>query len=95
MIVLNPMATDGIKVRVGAGTTEYTVKHTGNSSYSASFSSVTSVTVTHNLGTKDVAVFVYDSSDNMFWPSSIVTTSTSVVTVTFASSRSGRVVVVR
>ena len=72
-----------------------TVKTVANSSYSTTFSSVTSVTVTHNLGTKDVAVFVYDSSDNMFWPSSIVTTSTSVVTITFSSSRSGRVVVVR
>jgi hypothetical protein len=72
-----------------------TAKSISNSSYSTSFSSVTSVTVTHSLGTKDVAVFVYDSSDNMFWPSSIVTTSTSVVTITFSSSRSGRVVVVR
>ena len=72
-----------------------TAKTVANSSYSTTFSSVSSVTVTHNLGTKDVAVFVYDSSDNMFWPSSIVTTSTSVVTITFASSRSGRVVVVR
>jgi trimeric autotransporter adhesin len=72
-----------------------TAKSFSNSSYSTTFSSVTSVTVTHSLGTKDVAVFVYDSSDNMFWPSSIVTTSTSVVTITFASSRSGRVVVVR
>jgi hypothetical protein len=72
-----------------------TAKSISNSSYSTSFSSVSSVTVTHSLGTKDVAVFVYDSSDNMFWPSSIVTTSTSVVTITFASSRSGRVVVVR
>jgi trimeric autotransporter adhesin len=72
-----------------------TAKSFSNSSYSTTFSSVTSVTVTHSLGTKDVAVFVYDSSDNMFWPSSIVTTSTSVVTITFSSSRSGRVVVVR
>jgi hypothetical protein len=72
-----------------------TVKSFGNSSYSTTFTSVSSVTVTHSLGTKDVAVFVYDSSDNMFWPSSIVTTSTSVVTITFSSSRSGRVVVVR
>ena len=72
-----------------------TAKSYSNSSYSTTFSSVSSVTVTHSLGTKDVAVFVYDSSDNMFWPSSIVTTSTSVVTITFSSSRSGRVVVVR
>lgn len=90
----------GTKVLRAAGDGTFTwdssvVKTVANSSYSTTFSSVTSVTVTHNLGTKDVAVFVYDSSDNMFWPSSIVTTSTSVVTVTFASSRSGRVVVVR
>jgi hypothetical protein len=70
-----------------------TVKTFANSSYSTTFSSVTSVTVTHNLGTKNVGVFLYDSSDNMFWPSTIVTTSTSVVTITFASSRSGRVVI--
>ena len=69
------------------------VKTFANSTYSTTFSSVTSVTVTHNLGTKNVGVFLYDSSDNMYWPSTIVTTSTSVVTITFASSRSGRVVI--
>jgi hypothetical protein len=72
-----------------------TVKSFGNSTYATSFSSVSSVTVTHNLGSKDVLVMCYDSSDNMFWPSSIVTTNTNVVTITFSTSRSGRVVVVR
>jgi len=95
LIVLNPMDTNGVKVRIGAGTTEYTVKHLGNTTYATSFSSVSSVTVTHNLGTKDVMVMCYDSNDEMFWPSSIVTTSTSVVTITFAATRSGRVVVLR
>jgi hypothetical protein len=71
------------------------VKTVANSSYSTSFSSVSSVTVTHNLGTKDVMVMCYDNNDEMFWPSSIVTTSTSVVTITFAASRTGRVVVLR
>jgi hypothetical protein len=60
----------------------------------ASFSSVSSVTVTHNLSTKNVMVMCYDNNDEMFWPSSIVTTSTSVVTITFAASRTGRVVVI-
>jgi hypothetical protein len=60
----------------------------------ASFTSVTSVTVTHNLSTKNVMVMCYDNNDEMFWPSSIVTTSTSVVTITFATSRTGRVVVI-
>ena len=40
-----------------------TAKTVANSSYSTTFSSVSSVTVTHSLGTKDVAVFVYDSSE--------------------------------
>jgi len=30
MIVLNPMASDGVKIRVGASATEYTVYHSGN-----------------------------------------------------------------
>jgi hypothetical protein len=60
----------------------------------ASFSSVSSVTVTHNLNTKDVMVMCYDNSDEMFWPSNIVTTSVNVVTITFAASRTGRVVVI-
>ncbi len=71
------------------------VKDFGNSTYATSFSNVSSVTVTHNLGSKDVMVMVYDSNDEMFWPSSIVTTSTSVVTITFAANRTGRVVVLR
>lgn len=95
MIVLNAPDTNGIKVRVGAGTTEYTVKHLGNTTYATSFTSVSSVTVTHNLGTKDVMVMCYDNADEMFWPSSIVTTSVNVVTITFAASRTGRVVVLR
>jgi hypothetical protein len=60
----------------------------------ASFSSASSVSVTHNLNSKDVLVMCYDSSDNMFWPSSIVTTSVNVVDITFTTSRSGRVVII-
>jgi chromosome segregation ATPase len=71
------------------------VKDFGNSTYATSFSNVSSVTVTHNLGSKDVMVMVYDSNDEMFWPSSIVTTNTNVVTITFAANRTGRVVVLR
>jgi hypothetical protein len=66
-----------------------------NTSYSTTFSAVSSVTVTHNLGTKNVMVMCYGSDDAMFWPSSIVTTSTSVVDIVFTASRTGRVVVIR
>jgi hypothetical protein len=95
MIVMNPVDINGLKLRVGTGTTEYTIYHSGNASYSTTYTSVTSVTVTHNLGTKNVMVMCYDSSDAMFWPSSIVTTDTNTVTITFASSRTGRVVITR
>ena len=71
------------------------VKDFGNSTFTTSFTSVSSVTVTHNLGSKDVMVMVYDNNDEMFWPSSIVTTNTNVVTITFAANRTGRVVVLR
>jgi hypothetical protein len=66
-----------------------------NTSYSTTFSAVSSVTVTHNLGTKNVMVMCYGSDDAMFWPASIVTTSTNVVDITFTASRTGRVVVIR
>ena len=46
----------------------------------------TSYTVTHNLGTKDVIVQLYDTSSNDTVFADIVRTSTSVVTVSFASA---------
>jgi hypothetical protein len=59
------------------------------------FTNVTSKVVTHNFGTKNVIVTVYDENDGYFIPTSIVTTNTNQVTVTFASTESGRVVVAK
>ncbi len=61
-------------------------------SNSTTFSNVSSVTFTHNLGTANLTAQVFDSSNNMFFPSEITITSTTV-TVTFAANRSGRLVV--
>jgi hypothetical protein len=72
-----------------------TMKTYSNSSYSTTFTSVSSVSVTHSLGTKDVMVMCYDSNDEMFWPATIKTTSTSVVDITFTVARTGRVVIIR
>jgi hypothetical protein len=66
-----------------------------NTSYSTTFTSVSSVSVTHSLGTKNVMVMCYDSADEMFWPATIKTTSTSVVDITFTVARTGRVVIIR
>lgn len=46
----------------------------------------TSIAVTHNLGTKDVIVQLYDVSSNDTVYADVVRTSTSVVTVTFSSN---------
>ena len=59
------------------------------------FTDVTSKVVTHNFGTKNVIVTVYGDDDGYFIPNSIVTTNTNQVTVTFASTESGRVVVAK
>ena len=59
----------------------------------AAFTSQTTVAFTHNLATSDVDVRVYDGSGNQLTPSTVVATSVNVVTVTFASSTTGRVVV--
>ena len=59
------------------------------------FTNVTSKVVTHNFGTKNVIVTVYGDDDGYFIPNSIVTTNTNQVTVTFASTESGRVVVAK
>jgi hypothetical protein len=59
------------------------------------FTNVSSKVVTHGFGTKNVIVTVYDDNDGYFIPNSIVTTNTNQVTVTFASTESGRVVVAK
>jgi len=58
-----------------------------------SFSNQTSVATSHNFGTKNVQVAVYDDNDAMIIPDSIVTTDTNTVTTTFDSSTTGRVVI--
>ena len=60
---------------------------------SDTFSNVVTKTVTHNFNTKDVLVNVYLNDDTLFQPDSITTTDENNVTVTFATARSGRVVV--
>ena len=57
-----------------------------------SFSGQTSVSVTHNFGTKNVLATVYEG-DTQIIPASITTTSDNVVTVTFDNATTGRVIV--
>lgn len=62
--------------------------------YSTTFTSVTSVTVTHDLNTTAVFIQVFDASGNAVIPENIAVTSANVVTLTFGASFSGSVVVI-
>jgi hypothetical protein len=79
----------------GSGLVNVTTEITEVSTVSDTFTNATSKVVTHNFGTKNVIVTVYGNDDSYFIPNSIVTTDTNTVTVTFASTESGRVVVAK
>jgi hypothetical protein len=65
------------------------------SNFTCPFTSQTSVTCTHNLGTTAVLVDVYNAASPPveIFPTSVTLTSNNVVTVTFSSSQSGTVVI--
>ena len=64
------------------------------STVSDTFTSATSYTVTHNFGTKEVIVSVYEN-DTLIFPSSINTPTVNTVTITFPEPVTGRAVVVK
>ena len=77
----------------GSGLENITVDQ--NATVTSTFTSVTSHTVTHNFGTKNVIAFVYDSNDNQILPEELTTTNNNTLDVTFSTATSGRVVVAR
>ncbi len=79
----------------GSGLTNVTTTVVENATVSDTFSSVTSKAVTHNFGTKDVLVSVYNNSDQLLIPATITTTTSNTVDITFVSSTTGRVVVAK
>lgn len=68
----------------------------GLGAYSQSFTSQTSVALTHNLGTTDVGVWCYDAGSppsQVGW-NTLQLTNSNTVTVTFSVSQSGKCVVI-
>jgi hypothetical protein len=70
-----------------------TLTEQGVTSYATSWTAQTTVTVSHNLNTMDVGAFVYNASNVLTAPQSVTVTDANTVTLTFASSFTGRVVV--
>lgn len=65
----------------------------GTPNYSQSFTSQTSVVLTHNANTTNVLVSCYNSSNVEIIPQSVTVTNANSVTVTFGSATTGRCVV--
>ena len=81
-------ASGDLLVRDGTDFKNVHISHVHTQSTSA-----TSWTVTHSIGQKFVNVTVYDSTDNVIIPQSIVATSTTVTTITFNTAITGTAVV--
>jgi hypothetical protein len=79
----------------GAKRTDCTINGTGVENYAQSFSSQTSVILTHNLGTTSVLTQCFDSSTppNQIIPANIANTDSNDVTVTFSVAQSGSCIV--
>lgn len=79
----------------GSGLTNISAEIAEQATISDSFTSVTTKTVAHNFGTKNVLVSVYNNSDQLILPSSITTTDTNTVSISFDVPTSGRAVVAK
>lgn len=77
----------------GSNLTNITVSQAAT--IASTFTSQTSVAVSHNFDSKNVSVTVYNSSDELILPASVTLTDNDTATVTFDSSTSGRIVVAK
>ena len=90
-------AGSGITISNGSGSITISADGDGLSKYAVSCSTGTTTTVTHNIGTRDVVVTIYDASTYDEVEADVEMTDTNTVTVTFATSVSAgdyRIVVV-
>jgi hypothetical protein len=75
----------------GSSRTDCTINGTGVANFNQAFTSATSVTITHNLGTTAVLTQCFDNATPPNWiiPANIAITDSNTVTVTFSSAQSG------
>lgn len=85
----------GVSCADGAGKTTCTVSGASGAAYSQSFTSQTSVVLTHSLGSSNIIVQCFDASTppvNIEW-NTLTVTDTNNATVTFLNAQSGYCVV--
>ena len=77
----------------GSNLTNITVDQ--NATVASTFTNQTSVATSHNFGTKNVIVQVYDNNDQVIIPATITSTNANTSTVTFDTSTTGTIVIAR
>jgi hypothetical protein len=86
-------ATPGYNLYYCTASNTWTPAGASAPNYSQSFTSQTSVTMTHNLGTSNVVVECYDAGNNGVSYATFTVTDLNHVTVTFFTPQTGRCVV--
>lgn len=76
-----------------AVTASYALNAANTAGYTAAFTDVTSLVVNHNLGSKFVAVTIYDDNDQQIIPRNVTALSSTLVNVQFAGPTTGTIVV--
>lgn len=79
----------------GSGLTNVNANVSDVATVSDTFTNTLTKVVTHNFGTKNVIVSVYDNNENQVIPATVNLTSTNTVTITFNQSTTGTVVVAK
>ena len=79
----------------GSGLTNVTATITEEATVAQTFTSANTASVSHNFGTKNVIVTVYDNNDDQFIPSRINTPDVNTAVVYMDPSTTGRVVVAK
>jgi len=79
----------------GSGLTGVTANITEEVTVSQTFTNANTASVSHNFGTKDVIVSVYDNNDDLFVPNRINTPDTNTAVVYMDPATTGRVVVAK
>jgi len=79
----------------GSNLTNISVDVAQIATVSDTFSSVTETTITHSFDTKNIIVNVYDDSDRLVLPDSIITSDNNTVSISFSEATTGRAVVAK
>lgn len=94
-LTVNNAVTADSFVGDGSALTNITAQVTEQATVVDSFSAATSRSITHNFGTKNVLVSVYDGNDDQIIPKSVKTTDANTVDITFNVATTGRAVVAK